>query len=85
MKQQGGKLKQQKRELKLHSTLLFQRGIDGIRTSDTRIFSPLLYQLSYDAIALLFADAKLELKSDSTKFFSLFSPFGEMQVYESAD
>ena len=29
-------------------------GIDWNRTSDTRIFSPLLYHLSYDAIPVLF-------------------------------
>ncbi len=31
--------------------LFFCRGIDWNRTSDTRIFSPLLYHLSYDAIS----------------------------------
>lgn len=30
-------------------SLFLQGGIDWNRTSDTRIFSPLLYQLSYDA------------------------------------
>ena len=28
--------------------LRFRRGVTGNRTRDTRIFSPLLYQLSYD-------------------------------------
>ncbi len=72
MKQQGGKLKQQKRELKLHSTLLFQRGIDGIRTSDTRIFSPLLYQLSYDAIAPFVCGCKIRAK---IRFYQIFLAF----------
>ena len=30
-------------------TIFFRGGIDWNRTSDTRIFSPLLYHLSYDA------------------------------------
>ena len=30
----------------------FFRGVTGNRTRDTRIFSPLLYQLSYDTIVL---------------------------------
>ena len=34
-------------------------GANGNRTSDTRIFSPLLYQLSYGTI--IFACAKIEL------------------------
>ena len=32
----------------------FQCGVTGNRTRDTRIFSPLLYQLSYDTISLYF-------------------------------
>ena len=31
---------------------LFFCGVTGNRTRDTRIFSPLLYQLSYDTIGL---------------------------------
>ena len=31
---------------------LFKGGTDGNRTSDTRIFSPLLYQLSYGTSVL---------------------------------
>ena len=31
----------------------FQCGVTGNRTRDTRIFSPLLYQLSYDTISVL--------------------------------
>ena len=37
----------------------FFGGANGNRTSDTRIFSPLLYQLSYGTI--VFACAKIEL------------------------
>ena len=33
--------------------LRFRRGVTGNRTRDTRIFSPLLYQLSYDTIFVL--------------------------------
>ena len=36
---------------------LFSSGANGNRTSDTRIFSPLLYQLSYGTI--IFACAKI--------------------------
>ena len=35
------------------------RGVTRNRTGDTRIFSPLLYQLSYDTICFGFASAKL--------------------------
>ena len=33
--------------------LRFRRGVTGNRTRDTRIFSPLLYQLSYDTSFVL--------------------------------
>ena len=35
------------------SLLRFRRGVTGNRTRDTRIFSPLLYQLSYDTSFVL--------------------------------
>ncbi len=45
-----------RRIIKKSAELLFQRisysGVTRNRTGDTRIFSPLLYQLSYDTIAL---------------------------------
>ena len=44
-----------KRELQ-KVTLFFQDGANGNRTSDTRIFSPLLYQLSYGTIILRVQD-----------------------------
>ena len=37
----------------------FFGGATRNRTGDTRIFSPLLYQLSYGTIVVLFCDAKL--------------------------
>ena len=40
------------------------------RTGDTRIFSPLLYQLSYGTIVLLFCGAKVGLFFVLTNFFS---------------
>ena len=40
-----------KKETRHHASLYFG-GTDGNRTSDTRIFSPLLYQLSYGTSAL---------------------------------
>ena len=41
------------------------------RTGDTRIFSPLLYQLSYGTIFLRFAGAKIELNFGLTKPFAI--------------
>ena len=46
---------------------LFEGGTDGNRTSDTRIFSPLLYQLSYGTS--VFVAAKIRQNSISTRFF----------------
>ena len=37
----------------------FKSGVTRNRTGDTRIFSPLLYQLSYDTISISFAVAKV--------------------------
>ena len=53
------------------SSLLFC-GANGNRTSDTRIFSPLLYQLSYGTLLLLLSIPKgLSAKSEckGTAFF----------------
>ena len=44
---------------------LYEGGTDGNRTSDTRIFSPLLYQLSYGTS--VFVAAKIRQKSISTR------------------
>ena len=50
------------------------------RTGDTRIFSPLLYQLSYGTLPLPrgcppFASAKLGISFHSTKFFATYFSF----------
>ena len=42
------------------------------RTGDTRIFSPLLYQLSYGTILLLFACAKIDVFRHSCKYLRIF-------------
>ena len=47
----GGTQSQIKKETHDSASLRF-RGTDGNRTSDTRIFSPLLYQLSYGTSVL---------------------------------
>ena len=44
----------------------FQCGVTGNRTRDTRIFSPLLYQLSYDTI--YFGIAKIGKISHTPNF-----------------
>ena len=49
------KTAQNKKE-RLKTSLL--RGATGIRTRDTRIFSPLLYQLSYGTIDNTFRDCE---------------------------
>ena len=41
---------QQKKRVTFLQLSDFQRGVTGNRTRDTRIFSPLLYQLSYDTV-----------------------------------
>ena len=55
--------------LEIRSLLLFaflQSGATRNRTGDTRIFSPLLYQLSYGTIR--FVSAKVEALFDTCKF-----------------
>ena len=47
-------------------------GVTGNRTRDTRIFSPLLYQLSYDTI-VSFGIAKIRTFSVYPNFSSVFS------------
>ena len=47
-------------------------GTTRIRTGDTRIFSPMLYQLSYGTNFVCFASAKVELFLILTKFFCTF-------------
>ena len=49
---------------------LLSCGATRNRTGDTRIFSPLLYQLSYGTIIFLNADAKVGVFFFSAKFFS---------------
>ena len=72
---------------------LFFCGANGNRTSDTRIFSPLLYQLSYGtSLAPKFAifgnpdntdfrkaGAKVLLFFELTKFFCIF--FANMRIF----
>ena len=53
-------------------------GANGNRTSDTRIFSPLLYQLSYGTF-LRKAGAKVLLFFELTKFFCIF--FANMRIF----
>ncbi len=60
-----------------HLFAVILRGVTGNRTRDTRIFSPLLYQLSYDTIfsmnsLLLFWDCKDRQNSSDSKFFRSF-------------
>ena len=55
--------------------LRFRRGVTGNRTRDTRIFSPLLYQLSYDTILLCRCSngiAKVVIFSLPANFSSVF-------------
>ena len=52
-----------------HLFAVILRGATRNRTGDTRIFSPLLYQLSYDTIAYLsIAGAKVSLFFDTANF-----------------
>ncbi len=53
----------------LHS---FKSGATRNRTGDTRIFSPLLYQLSYGTVCFSFAGAKVGIIFVSTKFLQIF-------------
>ena len=49
----------------LHRLSALGCGANGNRTSDTRIFSPLLYQLSYGTIVFIFADWGVPVFSDA--------------------
>ena len=49
-----------------HLFAVILRGATRSRTGDTRIFSPLLYQLSYGTI--VFGDAKIDIIFISAKF-----------------
>ena len=67
-------LRQRKRESRLSqlSTNGLMKGGSGTtrnRTGDTRIFSPLLYQLSYGTFSSLFAVAKVYIFFHITKLF----------------
>ena len=56
----------------LSGSLFLKCGANGNRTSDTRIFSPLLYQLSYGTLMLLLSIPKRvigEKRCKSTAFF----------------
>ena len=51
---------------------LFVSGATRNRTGDTRIFSPLLYQLSYGTNCVNFASAKVRIIFESAKLFADF-------------
>ena len=57
-----------------HLFAVILRGATGIRTRDTRIFSPLLYQLSYGTIVIsanfVLASAKIATFFYSANFYS---------------
>ena len=57
----------------------FSSGATGIRTRDTRIFSPLLYQLSYGTSVVMccfvLTSAKIETFFYSANFFATFFYF----------
>lgn len=50
----------------------FDSGATRNRTGDTRIFSPLLYQLSYGTIVFLICDAKVCILLIMGKYFRYF-------------
>ena len=51
---------------------LLHCGATRNRTGDTRIFSPLLYHLSYDTNCVNFASAKVRIIFESAKLFADF-------------
>ena len=67
---------------------VFLCGTTRNRTGDTRIFSPLLYQLSYGTIVLLFASAKVMKKYFQKQSFAMiflvFNLFFDFVLYLSA-
>ena len=63
-----------KKETHNHASLRF-RGTDGNRTSDTRIFSPLLYQLSYGTSVLRLQKYVDKKKSSKNEFFLFLKMF----------
>ena len=78
-----------KRELHFCNSLIFS-GATRNRTGDTRIFSPLLYQLSYGTIFVSnrnlskmfsgFSVAKVGTFFDITKLFCIFQQFSALQA-----
>ena len=54
-----------------HAFSFCKSGATRNRTGDTRIFSPLLYQLSYGTIVFSFALAKISKVLKNTNIFSL--------------
>ena len=58
-----------------HVESLIDGGLGQNRTADTRIFNPLLYQLSYRALRLLIvADSATTLRKQQQKLSPPFSP-----------
>ena len=58
-----------KKENYIAVVLCLSGGVTRNRTGDTRIFSPLLYQLSYDTISFSFAGAKIGTIFECCKLF----------------
>ena len=56
----------------LRRMTLLHCGATRNRTGDTRIFSPLLYQLSYGTNCVNFASAKIRIIFESAKLFAYF-------------
>ena len=56
------------------------RGVGRDRTADTRIFSPLLYRLSYRTVTFDFQFFSRSTDRDTAPQFSIFSPFPDQQI-----
>lgn len=67
-KQKLNVIRHKTKSLKSFDLRLSSGGISWNRTSDTRIFSPLLYRLSYDTV--VFGTAKVTCFSVLQNFFS---------------
>ena len=61
-----------KKEVTLLRVTPYESGTTRNRTGDTRIFSPLLYQLSYGTNCVNFACAKVRIIFESAKFYADF-------------
>ena len=61
-----------KKSRSLIEQLSCMSGATRNRTGDTRIFSPLLYHLSYGTNCVNFASAKIRIIFESAKLFAVF-------------